>query len=90
MDLFEEKFGEKFDANVRNLQLNPFDLKILKYLIESNQKQQQKRIWMPPNIQMDETEEKYQPETSEETFSAGVPLSGLRWGNYRKSMPNLG
>ena len=37
MDLFEEKFGEKFDANVRNLQLNPFDLKILKILIEREQ-----------------------------------------------------
>ena len=45
MDLFEEKFGEKFDAN-RNLKLNPFDLKILKFLIERRQKPQKRTFEM--------------------------------------------
>ena len=29
----------------------------------------------------DETEEKYPPESG--IVSTGVPLSGLRWGNYK-------
>ena len=45
MDLFEEKFGEKFGAN-RNLQLNPFDLKILKILIEREQQPQKRTVEM--------------------------------------------
>ena len=45
MDLFEEKFGEKFDAN-RNLKLNPFDLKILKFLIERRQQPQKRTFEM--------------------------------------------
>ena len=45
MDLFEEKFGENFGAN-RNLQLNPFDLKILKFLIEREQQPQKRTFEM--------------------------------------------
>ena len=45
MDLFEENFGENFGAN-RNLQLNPFDLKILKILIEHEQQPQKRTVEM--------------------------------------------